>query len=196
MRRTNVAAFLLCLLAIPLGLGSHARADMIIHDFETDTEGWENESPNPAPAMRDTNMVHHGTGSLAFNFQFAKRTPTLHVRCKEGYPKNFSMYPTFRGFSAWVYISRGATSLKIENFQVQMFVRSGESWTWTTGDLNTEIGLGWVHVDIRNDQIFDVANIQDIGVQVRNLVNELKATVYIDHIEALGVGTIAPLESP
>ncbi len=182
MRRTHCLLLLAAFLTVP-----HARADAILHSFETDTEGWENESALPVTPYRETNMVHHGLHSLAFKFHFAKTNSTLHIRCKEGYPKNFAESPTFRGFTAWVYISRGETSLKIENFEIQMFARSGETWQWTTGDVNSEIGLGWVKVDIRSDQIFDVAQIQDIGIQVRNRINDLKATVYIDQIEALGV---------
>jgi hypothetical protein len=195
MRRTSPAAFLAFFL-LPFSLFySSVRADVIIHDFETDTEGWENEAPNPVLATRGTNMVHHGAGALSFTFDFKKGSPNLHVRCKEGYPKNYSMYTTFRGFTAWVYIARPTATTKIENFEVQMFVRSGESWQWTTGDLNTELGLGWVRVDIRSDQIFDVGNIQDIGIQVRNHINDLKVTVYIDQVEALGVGVIPPPET-
>lgn len=182
MRRTS--CLLLTALLVPFG---YARADTILHSFEADTEGWENESASPVRPYRDTNMVHHGQSSLAFNFHFAKTNSTLHVRCKEGYPKDFSALPNFRGFTAWVYISRGATSLKIENFEVQMFVRSGETWQWTTGDVNSEIGLGWVKIDIRRDQIFDLAQIQDIGIQVRNRINDLNTTVYIDQVEAVGV---------
>ena len=182
MRRTH------CLLVLALFLPVlQVPADVILHSFEEGTEGWENESASPVQPYRDTNMVHHGLSSLAFNFHFAKTNSILHVRCKEGYPKDFSASPTFRGFTAWVYISRGETSLKIENFEIQMFARSGETWQWTTGDVNSEIGLGWVKVDIRRDQIFDVGQIQDIGIQVRNRINDLKATVYIDQVEALGV---------
>ena len=186
MRRTHILALLLAA-ALP---SLQAKADAILHSFEADTEGWENETASPVLAYRDTNMVHHGQASLAFNFHFAKTNAILHVRCKEGYPKDFSGSPTFRGFSAWVYISRGDTSLKIENFEVQMFVRSGEAWQWTTGDANSEIGLGWIKIDIRRDQIFDVSKIQDIGIQVRNRINDLKTTVYVDQVEALGVAAL------
>lgn len=174
-------------LGFVLGPVAASRADLLLHDFETGTEGWENEAASPVKPYQATNMVHRGKASLAFDYKYGKGAYELHVRCKEGYPRDFSSYPAFRGFAAWVYIYLGEASTKIANFEVQMFVRSGETWQWTTGEPMTELGLGWIKVDIRRDQIFNLAQIQDIGIQVRNRQNDVKATIYIDQVEAVGV---------
>jgi hypothetical protein len=174
-------------LALALGPVALVRGDVTLHDFEKSAESWENEATRPVAAYQSTNMAHRGSGSLAFDFHFGKGSQQLHVRCKEGYPKDFSSQATFRGISAWVYVSLGDASAKVANFEVQMFARSGDGWQWTTGDLITELGLGWVKVSIRSDQIFDLAQVQDIGIQVRNNINDVKATIFIDQVEALGI---------
>jgi hypothetical protein len=159
----------------------------LLHDFETGTEGCENEAASPVKPYLATNMVHRGTSSLAFDYNYGKGAHELHVRSKQGCPRDFAAHPTFRGITAWVYIYLGEASTKIANFEMVMFVRSGETWQWTTGDLATELGLGWIKLDIRRDQIFNPAQIQDIGIQVRNRQNDVKATIYIDQVEAVGV---------
>jgi hypothetical protein len=173
---------------LSVGPVAAASSDMVLHDFETGTEGWENEAKTPVKAYTSTNYAHSGTSSVAFDFTYGKGSQVLQVRCKEGYPRDFVTYPGFRGFSAWVYIGLGSESAKIANFEVQMFVRSGDTWQWATGDVVTELGLGWVKVEIRKDQIASPESVQDLGIQVRNNVNDVKATVYIDQVEAVGAG--------
>lgn len=171
------AFFVLLALAVP-GLTGFAEST-ILFDFESGTEGWENESVRPVPAQVSSAQARHGQQSLAFTHSFSKSFSCLQCRVKEGFPKDFSTN-SFRGFSAWIYIPKGKP-----NWDMKMFVRYGEEWAWAEGPMKRGLEPGWQKVEISYDKIPDLSNVQDIGVQVFNFREPIDATICIDQVEMI-----------
>ena len=151
----------------------------ILYDFENGTEGWQNESARPVPALVTKAQSRHGQQSLAFTHSFSKSFSCLQCRVKEGFPKDFSTN-SFRGFSAWIYIPKGKP-----NWDMKMFVRCGENWAWAEGPTKRGMEPGWQKVEITHDKIPDLSSIQDIGVQVFNFREQIEATICIDQVEMI-----------
>jgi hypothetical protein len=151
----------------------------ILYDFENGTEGWQNESARPVPAQLTKAQARHGQQSLAFTHSFSKSFSCLQCRVKEGFPKDFSTN-SLRGFSAWIYIPKGKP-----NWDMKMFVRCGENWTWAEGPMKKGVEPGWQKVEISCDKIPDLSIIQDIGVQVFNYRETIEAMICIDQVEMI-----------
>lgn len=153
--------------------------NLMLHDFEQDTEYWENEAPVPVAALQNTDKAKHGKGSLSFTYHFTKASPTLQVRVLAT-EKNYSAKKGFQGFSAWVFIPRGGP-----NWAAQLFVRSSDPWAWSAGKRYEHLQPGWHRVDILAKDIKNTALIQDLGVQVHNFIEDIETTIYIDLVEAI-----------
>jgi hypothetical protein len=151
----------------------------ILYDFESGTEGWQNESSRPVPAQLTQTQARHGQQSLAFTHSFSKSFSCLQCRVKEGFPKDFSTN-SLQGLSAWIFIPKGRP-----NWDVKMFVRCGEKWTWAEGTMKKGLEPGWHKVEISYDRIPDLSVIQDIGVQVFNFREPIEATICIDQVEMI-----------
>jgi hypothetical protein len=170
--------FLVLLAMLMSGLTSFA-GSTILFDFEDGTEGLENESARPVPARISNTEARHGQQSLAFTHSFSKSFSCLQCRVKEGFPRDLSTN-SFRSFSAWIYIPKGKP-----NWDMKMFVRYGENWTWAEGPTKKGLEPGWQKVEISYDRIPDLSNIQDIGVQVFNFREPIEATICIDQVEMI-----------
>jgi hypothetical protein len=176
--RAHARTLLLLLSAVVPGLICFGEST-IIHDFENGTEGWENESVRPVPAQVSKAQARHGQQSLAFTYSFSKSFSCLQCRVKKGFPKDLSTN-SFRGFSAWIYIPKGKP-----NWDMKMFVRCGENWTWAEGPMKRGVEPGWQKVEISYDKIPDLVTVQDIGVQIFNYREAIEATICIDQVEMI-----------
>ena len=169
----------LVLLAVILSALTSLAGSTILYDFENGTEGWENESVRPVPAQVTKAQARHGQQSLAFTYSFSKSFSCLQCRVKQGFPKDLSTN-SFRGFSAWIFIPKGKP-----NWDMKMFVRYGENWTWAEGPVKRGLEPGWQKIEISCNKIPDLSNIQDIGVQVFNFREPIEATICIDQVEMI-----------
>lgn len=166
-----------------LAVGGAAAKSVMLYDFETDVQGWENEvdpaTGSSAPAELSRGRARSGTSSLAFDFHFGKGARILHCRVKEGFQKDMSD-ERFQGFSAWVFIPSG-----LPNWEIKMFVRSGPTWAWGEGKTLKGLQPGWHRVDIGRDKIQYPGMIQDLGVEIMNFFEDIETTIYIDQVETL-----------
>ena len=174
----SVRAFFVLLAMVGPKLACYA-GSTILYDFESGTEGWQNESSRPVPAQLTKAQARHGQQSLAFTHSFSKSFSCLQCRVKEGFPKDFSTN-FLRGFSAWIYIPKGKP-----NWDMKMFVRCGENWAWAEGPTKKGLEPGWHKVEISYDKIPNLSVIQDIGVQVFNFRESIEATICIDQVEVI-----------
>lgn len=152
----------------------------LMYDFESAPEGWENEAENPVEPSIVQQNARSGKGALAFTYKFSPQSRILHCRVKFDAPRDFSA-EDFQGFSAWVYIP-----VRAMGWEAKMFVRSGKGWKWDAGSAAKNLLPGWHKVQIRRDQITDLKQIQDMGIQVILTSTEtITAQILFDQVEAI-----------
>lgn len=152
--------------------------NMILFDFETGTDGWKVDwgcslgGPNAV-----TGEAHHGKSAVSFGHHFENQQEASAGVVVFQEPKNFTGYKTI---SAWVYFPP-----KTYDWQAQIYVRSGEGRDPAFGKLEQGLKAGWHQVKIDAQDIPDIANVKEIGVQVKNYTIDREMTFQFDQVEAL-----------
>ena len=158
-------------------------ANVVLFDFEEDTQGWENESPTPAPVQISGARARHGKSSLVVKHFFTKDNKIMQCRVKEGFEHDVTKIAGFAGYSAWIYIPNG-----LGNWEAKMFVRSGEDWKWGEGVTEKHLEPGWHKVLIPVDKITHPNLVQDMGVEVINYTEKIESLICIDDVEMIVTG--------
>ncbi len=150
----------------------------LLFNFEKDTEGWATDWGIEDPLHQVTKYAAKGSGSLAFEHHFKKAQESVGLRVPLDNPIDFSSYPTFKGFSAWVYFPKG------NDWEAQIYVATGSEWNMSWGELQRNLKAGWHKIFIREAEISDPSVVQAIGIQIKNYRLNTKSTIYIDYVQA------------
>lgn len=154
-------------------------ANVLLYDFESGVEGWENESPSPVPPQVVRTRSRHGESALGFLYTFSPTSRILNCRVKDGFPRDYST-AEFRGFSAWVFIP-----VPSKGWEARMFVRTGADWKLQLGRSIKNLLPGWHRVQIRREDIDALDTIQDLGIHViLTSPEKITAEILIDQVEA------------
>lgn len=154
----------------------------ILYDFEAGVEDWAPEWGIAGPLTASTSKARSGKGSLLLEHEFKKGNETIGVRVMHLEALNLSQEPGFEGYSAWVYFPGG------DEWEAQIYVHTGPEWAWREGKLNSRLQPGWHQIFITKQQIGDLTEIRDLGIQIKNYKLRQKAAVCIDRIEAMYSG--------
>ena len=166
------------LLWMGFALGS-AADNQLLFDFEQDIQEWAKDWGLLQPPLQSTRFAKSGNGSLSFNHHFTAKAESVGVKFFSETPMDFSLTEGFQGFSAWVYIAGG------NQWEVQLYVRTGEKYTWAQSRLYKNLGPGWHQVIMQVKEIPDLKDIRDIGILVKNFSLDITTDVFIDKVEAV-----------
>lgn len=177
MRSIFLSAGLAVLVSLSCGAGEPS---FILCDFEDGTEGWSVDWGLKQLPTVSSKRVRNGERSLCITHRFRKNDETVGVRLLFDEMRDFSLVPGFAGFRAWVYIPSG------DEWEAQMYLHTGEAWTWCEGPLYNRLRHGWHEIDIRADRIADPSHVRDVGIQIKNYKLDYEAEILIDRVEVLG----------
>ena len=150
---------------------------VLLFDFEQDTEEWrvDWDSLDAGPQVSES-QAHHGKKSIAYAHRFKPDQQTVGGVVTFKAPRDFS---EFEELSGWVYIPEH------DDWQAQMYVRSGDDWTLNWGRLYEGLKRGWNRVEIKIASIGKPTEVKDVGIQIKNWNVEADVTLCIDQVEAI-----------
>jgi len=151
----------------------------LLYDFEDGPENWTKDWGLKQKLDVAKRRTRHGKQSLLVKHHFKPKADNIGFRILFDSPKDFTIQPGFVGFSAWIYFPSG------DAWQAQMYTHTGNAWKWREGKLNENLHPGWHQIKIMADEIEDLSEIRDIGIQVKNHKLNYKAKIYVDRVEAL-----------
>lgn len=156
-----------------------AAENQLLFDFEEDTQAWTKDWGLLQSPTQSTRFAKSGNGALSFNHHFAPKNESVGVKYFSESPMDYSATEGFAGFSAWIYLAGG------NQWEVQMYVRTGEKYTWAESRLYRNLGPGWHQIIMQAKEIPDLQDIRDIGVLVKNFSLNITTDVFIDKVEAV-----------
>ena len=166
------------LFSIGFALASAAE-NQLLFDFEEDTQSWTKDWGLLQSPTQSTRFAKSGNGSLSFNHHFTKKAESVGVKFFSESPMDYSATEGFEGFSAWVYLAGG------NQWEVQVYVRTGEKYTWAQSRLYQNLGPGWHQLIMQAKEIPDLKDIRDIGILVKNFSLDITTDVFVDKVEAV-----------
>ena len=150
---------------------------ILLFDFEEDTQewklDWESQDADPQVSVA---QAHHGKKSISYAHHFKPDQKAVGCVVTLRDPKDCSAFGELRG---WIYIPEH------NEWQAQMYVRSGDDWTLSWGRLQEGLKHGWHQVEIKISSITNPTQVKDIGIQLKNWDLEGDVTFYVDQVEAV-----------
>ncbi len=179
MKRSSIIWSLTVLVSVVLPVYS---ANTVLYDFEDDAQGWVTEWGPKGNPTNISKYSRHGSKSLTIEHNFTQKDGAVGLRVILPEPTDFSKTAGFSGFSVWVYFPAG------DEWEAQMYMHTGENWTWNEGTLYRKMEPGWHQIVIRPNQIKEAGKVRDIGIQVKNYKVNGKAEFFIDQVEMVVTG--------
>ena len=168
----------LVIYCLSAAIAAHAE-NQILYDFETGNDGWTPEWGAKQNPTCDTHFSKHGKSSLRINHLFKKKDDCVGVRILFESPRDFTTIPGFGGFSAWIYFPAD------DCWEAQIYLHTGDDWTWGNGKLYKNLQPGWHQIVIQSNEIADATQIRDIGIQIKNFKLSKESVFYVDRVEAI-----------
>ncbi|MBI5960324.1 MAG: hypothetical protein HY866_16405 [Chloroflexi bacterium] len=149
----------------------------LLYGFESDAEGWimADYWAGGKGIEYSTDMATEGTGSLKLSLSLsgtAWEEGGVYVDPPTAYD-----WSTANTVSADVYVPAEAT-----NFLAQIFVKTGEAWTWAnSADVQLTPGE-WTTVTADLSALGEIADVHEVGVKVGSGSTAFTGDVFIDNL--------------
>lgn len=150
-------------------------SDNLLFDFEANTQGWRVDwgDADAGPTLTEA-QAHHGKKSIAYSHRYGPEREVIAGVVALPSPKDLT---GTKGLGAWVFLPEG------HDWELQMYVRSGDDMTTTWGKIQRSLKGGWHRALIDASAIKNPSQVREIGVQVKRFGFFGTATIYVDQVE-------------